>query len=532
MELNAFAQLHANAAGRVGGQQGPYVAALERLISAAKQWPVEAANTGWPTFAGSPGRTPANRKLGPIIGPAWAAPVSIAPTLIAPRSARLTLDGQWLAGDLDRNRVGLAARQTNPPLSCFPISVDDLVLYCDANQIYASDWATGKPAVTRDGVLYQAHSTGRRSGLDGRAFRSRWDIDDVASHGVPRHTLTAIAGVLYAHVGRAGAAQLESGEPSRSDQLVGLDLRRDGQLAFRARPDDGTWSFDGVPVGDGRRMFVAMRRGDVMPRAYVACFDAETESRPLWRTAIGAAEMPAGGAGVQITHNLLTLVGDRIYFNTNLGLIAAVDANDGEICWIRHVDRHASQPLVGGAEQLHLNRDPSPCLYHEGLVIVAPAYSPDIFALDALTGQTIWSTDKLPGALHVLGVVRRNLIVSGDRLSAVDVRTGKLKFVWPEKQQQGLRGMGRGIVAGDEVFWPTRSEIYVIHGVTGATSRKPIPLGTISDRGANLAAAKGRLVVAGPDKLMLFGPALSVPPNRTKVQNNEPLTTIVPPPTD
>ena len=61
------------------------------------------------------------------------------------------------------------------------------------------------------------------------------------------------------------------------------------------------------------------------PHAYVACFDAAT-GRRLWRTSIGAADTPAGGLGDEITHNLLTLVGDRIYFNTNLGLVAALDA--------------------------------------------------------------------------------------------------------------------------------------------------------------------------------------------------------------
>jgi outer membrane protein assembly factor BamB len=310
-------------------------------------------------------------------------------------------------------------------------------------------------------------------------------------------------------------------------------LRRDGQLAFRARPDDPSWSFDGVPVGDERTLFVAMRRSDVAPRAYVACFDAVTGSHPFWRTPIGAADTPAGGVGEEITHNLLTLVGDRIYFNTNLGLVAALAASDGKICWIRRYDRHMSQPFVPGrSEPLHFDRDPSPCLYHEGLVIVAPADSPGIFAVDAATGHMVWSTEVLPDALHLLGVVRQNLIVSGNRVSAIDIRTGKLKFVWPESEHAGIRGMGRGIVAGSEIFWPTRHEIYVIHGVTGAKSRPPIRLGTISNSGANLAAAKGRLIVAGHDTLMLFGPALPVPPKRDKPSVNEPITTRIRHPTD
>jgi hypothetical protein len=153
---------------------------------------------------------------------------------------------------------------------------------------------------------------------------------------------------------------------------------------------------------------------------------------------------------------------------------------------------------------LHFDRDPSPCLYHAGLVIVAPSDTPAIFALDAHTGQLVWATDMLPDGLHLLGVVEQNLIVGGNRLAALDVRSGSLQFVWPESEHAGIRGMGRGLVAGDEIFWPTRREIYVLHAVTGQRTRAPISLAPISDHGANLAAARGHLIVAGYDRLMAF----------------------------
>ena len=174
---------------------------------------------------------------------------------------------------------------------------------------------------------------------------------------------------------------------------------------------------------------------------------------------------------------------------------------------------------------MQFQRNPSPCLLHQGLVIVAPADTPNIFALDANTGQMIWSTDKLADALHLLGVVRHNLIVGGNRLTALDIRTGKIKFTWPESQTAGIRGLGHGLVAGDEIFWPTRHEIYVIHGVTGARSRTSIRLGAISDGGANLAAADGRLLVAGRDKIMAFGPALPMPPNRKPAKPQDRIAT-------
>jgi outer membrane protein assembly factor BamB len=318
--------------------------------------------------------------------------------------------------------------------------------------------------------------------------------------------LTASGGVAYGRIGRLATAQLESGGGSPGDRLVGLDLSRDGLLTFRARPPDSSWSFDGVPVSDGRRLFVAMRHSDVTPHAYVACFDASTGSQ-LWRTPIGAADTPAAGRGDEITHNLLTLIDDRIYFNTNLGLVAALDAEDGQICWLHRYDRLSGNAFTQGLPgPLHFDRDPSPCLYHDGLLIVAPSDTPTIFALDSHTGQAIWATDKVYDGLHLLGVVEQYVMIGGNRLWALDKRSGSVRFVWPESEHAGIRGMGRGAIAGEEVFWPTRSEIYVIHADTGQRTRTPISLRSIGENGANLAAAHGRLIIAGHDKLTAYGP--------------------------
>jgi hypothetical protein len=504
LELDVFRRLHPNAAGRFGGQDGPYVEALERLIAAAKDWPSSPRDVQWETFAGAPTRSPAAPKLGPIIGPNWAAPVQLTGNQIArrnPRRARVLLGPLVL---VEKQRQP-AARETQRTLSCFPVVSHGHVLFSDGGQIRAVDFATGLAALT---------------GARARNAEDSFDSREMTVHGVPHHTLTIAEGVVYGRIGPAATTRLDSARTASGDRLIGLDLSREGLLVFRKDPEEKTWAFDGVPVSDGRRLFVAMRQGDITPHAFVACFDAASGSQ-LWRTPIGAAESLAGGLGDEITHNLLTLAGDRLYFNSNLGLVAALDTNDGSICWLRRYDRGPSQPGAdGSAEPLHFSRDPSPCLYHEGLVIVAPADTPNIFALDAVTGQTVWTTDRLPDVLHLLGIVRRNLIVSGNRLAALDVLSGELKFVWPESQQAGLRGMGRGLVAGDEVFWPTRNEIYVIHAMTGGQSRSPIPLDTISDAGANLAAAHGRLVVAGPDMLTVFGPAVRIPPKKDVTQND------------
>jgi hypothetical protein len=236
----------------------------------------------------------------------------------------------------------------------------------------------------------------------------------------------------------------------------------------------------------------------------------------LWSTSIGAADTPAAGRGDEITHNLLTLVEDRVYFNSNLGLVASLDVEQGRICWLHRYDRlkreESSPPIT---DLVCVDRDPSPCLFHDGLLIVAPADSQGVFALDADNGRRVWTNNELPDALHLLGVLRQNLVVSGHRLRILDVRSGAVQFAWPDSEYAGIRGMGRGLIAGEEIFWPTRHEIYVFDAATGARTRAPISLAPVGDCGANLAAAGGHLIAASHDKLMTFGPNPAPPPDQS-----------------
>ena len=62
-------------------------------------------------------------------------------------------------------------------------------------------------------------------------------------------------------LGRPATTQLNASQAvaRRIGSLASI-LRRDGLLTFNARPMTASWSFDGAPVSDGRRIWVAMRR--------------------------------------------------------------------------------------------------------------------------------------------------------------------------------------------------------------------------------------------------------------------------------
>jgi outer membrane protein assembly factor BamB len=503
LELQVFRRFHADAAGQFGGQKENFAAALERLLAAAREWPARPASIDWPTFAGSRLRSSIAAPVGADLVPAWKEPIPITP----PKYVRVM---RFIQGDASRDEIAKAdansaTRESQRPLSYYPIVTDGAILYADGIGIHAVDLKTGKPLIATDGLLH------RNESADAKGGPAPLGAAGGVAYGVPRLSLDTSDGILFARVGALATSHAQATQIAASDRIIGLDLRREGLLTFQSPREEGAWAFDGAPVSNGRRVFVAMRRSEVTSGAYVACFDASTGVRQ-WRTPIGAADTIAGGAGDEITHNLLTLVENRIYINTNLGLVAALNADSGDICWITRYDRLPGKAFaLGLAMPLHFDRDPSPCVYHDGLLFVAPSDTPAIFALDADTGKMIWQQNQFPDALQLLAVVGKHLIASGERIASLDISSGRMDWTWPESDHAGIRGMGRGVIAGNEVFWPTRNEILVLDPKTGAQSRPPMKLSPLAG-GANLVAAQGRLIVAGYDKLLVLGPPVRMTP--------------------
>ena len=145
----------------------------------------------------------------------------------------------------------------------------------------------------------------------------------------------------------------------------------------------------------------------------------------------------------------------------------------------------------------------------EGRVLVAPSDSDAIFAFDAGSGRLLWKTEPIADDVklsHVLGVAKGRLVVTGDRVLLFDVRDGKLAGVWPDSANKSLEGYGRGLLAGDLIYWPTKSEIQVLDQRTGpeGRARRSSSSETYHTTGGNLAAGDGYLIVAQADGLVVF----------------------------
>lgn len=488
-ELERFRQLHPDARGRFGGQEVNYAEALAAMLAESGNWPPIKTAAGWSTFAGSPLR---NHRAPRPVDPAeiaWRLPL------------RKSVPGnQALWGtEVSGRRV---AEDDQAPLSYHPIVAGDLVLVNNQVEILAVDLKTGEPAWGHgSAAIYQDQFD--------EAARALYNPAD--SLGVPRFTMTVHDGKLLARMGSAVSSRPQ--EPLMAGgrgYLVCLDLEAEGRLLWKISPDEEGLAFEGSPLTDGSYVYVAMRRSDIQPQALVACYAADT-GELVWRQFVCAAETPARGMLHETTHNLLTLSGDTIYFNTNLGAVAALSARDGRVKWVSLYPRVRRGDLFKPPPQW--SRDLNPCLFDRGILYVAPADSQRILAIEAATGQILWQTGpEVENVVHLLGVAGEKLIAGGHRLYWLGLDgadQGKVKSVWPDGHEK--LGHGRGLLAGNLVYWPAREQIYVFDQQT-AELKKQISLLPRGLTGGNLLIADGRLLIATSDELIAMAEQPAAPP--------------------
>ena len=96
------------------------------------------------------------------------------------------------------------------------------------------------------------------------------------------------------------------------------------------------------------------------------------------------------------------------------------------------------------------------------------------------------------------------MVATGDRVLLFDVRTGTLVQSWPDNGP-AFEGFGRGLLAGDKIYWPTRNEIQILDQATGLRVEPSIKLqDSFHTTGGNLAVGDGYLIVAQADALVVF----------------------------
>jgi len=509
IEYKSLVKLHADARGRLAGREGLYRETLDTLLKAARDWQAPPSAAVATTFGGTPTRNFIADGAFALRSLAWAEPIPFFTTWQAhvPSARKFVLPERRVAEDVQ----GL--------LSYHPLVVGDLVVFHDLQAVYVFNLRTGKPAWAQSDPKIRPGQVYPRSQVGGRESSAAF----TDTLGVPRFTATVAGSWLFVRLGSQTTSWPEISAPDRRGSLVILDLAQQGKLIAEMSPENERWSFEGPPVCDGSRFYVAMRYNDVRPQAHVACYEIVTVSsaagtiyKPVmrWRRMVCAAESPAQGSAEEITHNLLTLAEGTLFLNTNLGAVASLSGKDGRIHWVSTYPRAKRSDNTA-----HFFRDLNPCVYYRGTLYVAPTDSPQVFAIDAMTGLLRWASEpRLSDIMHLLGVAEGRLIASGKQLWWLDAETGKLVIRFPDNLDTSY-GYGRGMLIGDAVVWPTREMMHVFYqkqsSAANPNQRPAAPQPAIKPFGESPGLSGGNLVAAGeyvllamPDKLWAFGPRL------------------------
>lgn len=484
-ELDAFVRLHPDAFGRLAGREGRFAEILgEELARAVSNGDVR---DGWTVLPGLDGsRTPgvSADRAGYLPFTAEFGPATWARSL--PLSDFATSIG----------RPALPARE---PLCFYPVIWRDKVFVANDRNVFGFELKDGQAAWSENdedpGSIFPPLLQG-----DARPF------DTSTFAGVPRHSLTVHGDRLYAKLGPPPTSWPSRELRKAESTLVCLDLNREGLLSWSMTAEslgafDEWWSFESPPAADGDRLYVIANRSRPQSRLHLLCLDAASGAI-FWNRPIGAplANPPEGLA--VMTHRLVTVAAGRLYVQTNLGTVLCFNATDGRPIWSAWYDsRPAKEGSAANAPDRNL---PAACVFAGGVLITAPADSDSIFAHDAASGLLLWQNVVRGGGREVLGAHDGVLVVSGERLTGLDLFSGQALWTTGFEDPPGY-GSGKGLLAGRFAYWPTRVDLLVVDIESGTPVRR-VPLVKMYglSGGGNLAASRSGVLLARPDGLIAF----------------------------
>jgi outer membrane protein assembly factor BamB/tetratricopeptide (TPR) repeat protein len=494
--LKQYRKSHGNLEGFLAGQKGKYADILEAIFdrselkrSIKKR---QSQTQSWPTFAGDPSRS-----------------------FIAPRAPkRLAYETPpWPIHLTDHRGNGGADRRVGNPSHAspqprfFPVISGDLVFISQGHSLAAYD-------------LLSARRVG---------FFDLQRVSPIVSdpHSVTDpvdYSVTISNGRVFAALAIAGLRpdkEKKSRVPDLEYVLVCLDLppQPDGQfhLLWRHEASDSNAKdkksaafWEGCPIVSDNQVYIARTSHDRNRNSTtIDCFDADS-GHLRWQKEICLA----ADANHRRPH-LVTLAGSKVIYAPESGVIVALDATTGNRAWGRRYSSRGLQTENGVLSPRGL----SPVVYDSGRVFAAPADFDGILCLDAHTGEKLWERKGIE-VVHILGAAKGKLILTNAKtkswpagIRALDAETGNDIRRWIQPADAtNLNSYGRGILAGDSVFWPVQrsdqdqpSAVLILNQEDGGQPNLDLSqFGQV--RPGNMALGDGCLAVADDENVYVYVP--------------------------
>jgi len=274
-----------------------------------------------------------------------------------------------------------------------------------------------------------------------------------------------------------------------------------GDLLWRFSPENRKcWFFTAPTVAGGRAYSLALEGGTTL---LALCLDARTGTL-LWERALGRIE--AIETVYQFAFEVFfydacppSVSGGTVVFPTGQGLVAACDADSGDILWLADYPSRRVV-LAAGAHPLTVPVSrwvPRPPVITADVCLLCPTDSEHLLALDLGTGEVRW-TRRLETAYALLGAAEGRAYVQADAVLCLDLADGR--ELW--RSGAGLISAGRGVLGEEIIYVPTPGGLERIERASG---RRLAPLllpdGTAPE--GNLALVEDALIVASTGQVLV-----------------------------
>ena len=316
--------------------------------------------------------------------------------------------------------------------------------------------------------------------------------------------------------------------PHRS--LVAIDTRTgdvlwshdDAALARSEHPDADEISAESVaspPLVVGDDLLVASWRWESLFSVRIVCYDRHT-GLTRWRRTVALGQQELNLFGRPIKELATTPLAERdgvVYVGTNLGVVAALDRESGDVVWLSTYP----QTRIPRSEYWYQTKEravrwhPGPVVATERHVLLAPTESPYLLGIERDTGKIAWmrpdQTSSSDDDDWFLGVMDGRAYTLGDQLTALDPATGKRLFrgvsAGKLRTTRGhkRRAEGRGVLGTDGVLVPTSDRLLRLDPVSGEPiSQTMAPGGGEGAFDGDLLAADGVLFAISQSSIAAF----------------------------
>ncbi|MBI4577032.1 MAG: PQQ-like beta-propeller repeat protein, partial [Planctomycetes bacterium] len=282
--------------------------------------------------------------------------------------------------------------------------------------------------------------------------------------------------------------------------------RRRWSLAESGEPLLRRLSFVGAPVVVGEDLIAAATTFDGFVKSYLCALDPRTGALrwARWLASGGVECTMFGYPAREPLSSPPAAAGDVVYHQTDLGVVAAVDAATGVVLW---EGRYPQIPIVNTSSYFPVLRElgwvNSPPVVHGDKVWCAPLDSDHLVAYDRRTGELRATYRRDEGGAdlrYLLGVDRGRVVLAGRSVVLLDADTGRLV---KEVKLYGSWPVGRGILRGGMAVVPAHDRVFAID-IAAGEPRQIVPLAEGEAEAGNLLCWDRYVVMAGERGLTVF----------------------------